>query len=254
MESPLERLSYKLMEKDSFDKFEEVLKGIRKENPNYSTAFQYLFSLANLLEENGVGKHSFIGGYAVLAHLMQKFGPNISTVWRGSDDLDVLTRDPTVESIIRGHFEILGKKPSHIKNKYSLVVKDPHIEGDPVHIDLIYHQNSGPIKIDNYQVNGSFWEKGTENVDLYGVKIRVPTLMELLRLKLNISVDREKDKGDIMDIIDILSQNRCSAEEINRKLSAEERAKLKEMLKSAKLPTSSFNKVVDRLVTKIKEN
>ena len=223
-----ENLVNRLEKEGKFRDFDRDITLIEKERGTpYTNTLKYLLSVTNELEENGVSDdYALIGGYGVLTHLANSFGRKIIPNWRTSHDLDIVTKNFGIKSVIDGSYEIESRGRSHsIPGKYTYLIKDPKIE-TPCELDLyipIYdntcnseYEDSQLVKINNRVFGKEFFER-SEKKDFYGVNISVPSLKDLISLKLDIG--KETRKKDIQDLRDLVAIANIEEINLNKELS-----------------------------------
>jgi hypothetical protein len=251
-----EDLQLDLMDIGQHGSFMDDLAYIKRMNPtdpHPAAMFQYLLSTANIMSKNGmVDKYAFIGGYAVLGHLMKTFGEHIVRNWRGSDDLDIVARDQGVSSIIEGNFAAAERRRSrHLRNKYSLEVADPGIDV-PCEIDFyVPTENGSLIHIEQSKLDDDFWRRSVV-ITPYGIPFRVPSITDMLRLKLNVytsnGMPRRKDRKDISDLALVSHHENADPSHLDANLTDTERERLREVLRNPEATTfeSGFDRYLQR--------
>ncbi len=200
-----------------------------------------MLSVTKRLNECGLSSdYAFIGGYAVFCHIFSVLGPKSIRRWRGSTDLDLLSKRKDVSSILGAHFEEVEDLHSHFENKSSLLVRDlleltkENIPEEPLKIDFYSAINGSDIRLNNQTLNGSLWVR-TEVVDVLGFKIRVLGLYDLMKLKLNIKTDinnlpRPRDITDVYNLIGIADKKGLEAKDLFESLNEAQRETLFKLL------------------------
>ncbi len=214
-----EDLELRLIEEGSYTKYFEDLAKVKRKpirsSAEHAEMIRYFLSINHAAETNGQGNNTYtVGGYAIMSYLVAEFGEEILNVWRGSHDVDLVATDQTVLSVIMGSFDQRIQRLSHIPDKYSLEVKDKHTElADLIcEVDL-YRCWNGRLRINQREICDDFLN-GAEHLRIYGINVSVPSITQLIKLKLDVQTYerhlRPKDRIDIVDLISIL---------INRKVS-----------------------------------
>lgn len=253
-----EDLELRLLENGNFDRYTKDCEEIARTPRNIEQVemLKYFLATNNAVESNGQGNNMLtIGGYAVLSYLVGEFGEKIIGVWRGSHDLDLVAKDPSVLSIIMGAFDQRLKRPSNaIPQKYSLEVQDKDTKLDELicQIDL-YPCWGSPLKINQREICSDFFDRA-EHPMIYGMPVTVPEIVELIKLKVDVETYvgnlRLKDKGDIIDLVSVLVNRNVSAAKLYRSLDEKENAILvKELFGQSELPLVTANAIEGREYT-----
>ena len=149
-------------------------------------------------------RYYYIGGYATLFHIANTRGVEALTSWRGSHDLDIVTDSSRVKNTIRANFETTQANSSSVcgKKNLSIMVDNSDI---PVDVDLYNTQENNFEWLD---LREKIMEK-SQIIDVLGVRVRVPKIKYLLRMKLGVSkkrdgLPRNRDKSDICNLLGVL--------------------------------------------------
>ncbi len=149
-------------------------------------------------------KYYYIGGYATLFHIANARGVEALTSWRGSYDLDIVTDSSRVKDTIRANFETTETNSCSVRGKknLSIMVDNSDI---PVNVDLYNTQENNFEWLD---LGEKIMEK-SQIIDVLGVRVRVPKVKYLLRMKLDVSkkrdgLPRDSDKSDIFNLLGVL--------------------------------------------------
>lgn len=165
------------------------------------TVLRYTLDIASYLNSlNLKDEYEVFGGYAVLSHLMNEYSPQISKVWRGSEDIDMAGTEK-VRSAIKSGYDIHSDRPSpNIRNKRTLkLCMNSEIE----------------CKIDfstgNYEKKYGCSEENYH----FGVPLKVIGPKDIIKGKLYAPIEEEKHLGDILGMLSVLEKRGCPPQEIS---------------------------------------
>jgi len=173
---------------------------------------RYMMAIAHNSEENGAAnKIMFMGGLAILAHLVSAKGEDVIPKWRGSKDLDVLLKDMNYYHIIKYSLDqVEADYDSPIaRNKKTLVGSSIDSENRKLHkagLDVFYPEGkpSDGIAIEEECIGDHEWSKRKRS-DFFGIPVYHLGIMPLLRLKLNVLADRNPPRAqDVQDLCHLM--------------------------------------------------
>lgn len=214
----IQNLELKLIENETFDKYESLLSKIKtKDAETYKQTLRYLLSVSEHLNQYSPNEYLLLGGYAVLSHLIDNKTEGIIPSWRGSHDIDLVVSDINLENYIKGGFNNLipSRKFYHLPNKKVFEFEEETLEKG-VHLDFYYpNKPKGDIEIGHFTIDGDIW-KNIEKKNIFGINVNVPSIYDLLRSKLEVTTSenlpREKDIDDIFSLL-YLDQNKGNSPE-----------------------------------------
>lgn len=216
-----EGLEWRLRVDGNYQRYKDTLSEIRRsgrDGPQYAEMIRYLLTVNHHLQQNGHDCNAYvIGGYAVMAWLAEEFGTGVLQNWRGSHDIDIVARDPSVMSIIMASFdERLQRRSNSIPDKYSLTLKDKKTELADFVCDIdLYACWGNSFRVNHREICEDFFERGTQ-LKLFGIPVAVPSVVDLIKLKLDVKSYgdlRPKDRSDIVDLVSILAGKQSYATE-----------------------------------------
>ncbi|MBW2974002.1 hypothetical protein KY346_06470 [Candidatus Woesearchaeota archaeon] len=176
-----------------------------------------LFGVASELD-NAKQEYVIHGGYAVLVHLADCLGTKAIPKWRGSHDLDLVANERIV-TMLKSYLNILSDRESQrVKGKRTLKVLLEESE-KPYKLDLRMIEQFADDSAETYRGE-------VDTLTVYGISVRVPKLMRLLKDKLSVSRNLERDNVDILNLIGVLYLRKTPAERVIGGLDLKERKRL----------------------------
>jgi len=173
-----------------------------------------LVAIGNKIHECGLQEEYVLyGGYGVLMHLVNALGTEAIPRWRGSSDIDLIGNERIVQAL-KGYFNVVSDRPSpNVKGKRTLRIKVDEAEKS--------------IKLDM-----KFAEKPEEiaTVELYGLSIKVPTLLSQFKMKLRLERQLVRDNQDVLNLLGVYYLNKGSSAELVGNLDMLERKNLYRIL------------------------
>lgn len=176
----------------------------------------------------GIDPHQvvFVGGFATFLHTKQALGDRVVNFWRGTDDVDmVITSRGGTGKILAGlqksgQYQYVDSAPSHFVDKQTWsLLKNPQgflpEEARTTDVDVYFlNKNSGNVRFNERTISPYPGKFITEPVELVGLmdgtnesKIAIPTITDLLLMKLdiiNLSKNkklRDKDTNDVLSLL-----------------------------------------------------
>lgn len=218
----LASLEERLNTAGNLERFNEDISGLDTEVKNL---IRLLFGVASELCETN---HRYVlhGGYAVLLHLADCLGTKAIAKWRGSYDLDLIVNEEIV-NMFKTYLIVISDR------------KSPNIQGKRT-LRIILDKSETPYKLDVKMIEAfarnskEIYGDDVETLTVYGIPVRVPRLTRLLRDKLIIQRNYERDTLDIINLIGIHYLKHIPPEEIVEKLTLAERKRLYELIKDEK--------------------
>ena len=139
-----------------------------------------------------------IGGYSVFFH---GYANNHNQMWRGSHDLDFLILSQEYSWILDEYST--NKNKSHLPNKYSYII-------DGLDCDIYVPDFDSNLILGSKNFSTSSLE--SRLINFKNSKVRVPKIIDILKLKLNIKNEnengsikrRDKDIFDMYTLLNIL--------------------------------------------------
>jgi hypothetical protein len=177
---------------------------------NYGEVLKYGLAVSHALNQSGFGDSYFhIGGYATLFHIVNSIGIESIWNWRGSHDLDIVMMKHGGSAVLNQYFDVNSFKSPSLVSKEKLEVKEENTSS-MVEVDFYLPQN-GEINIDGNRISDQFI-KEIDRPSILGVTVNIPKIHDLLSLKLkvmceNTGLPREKDMGDILNLLGCLEHN-----------------------------------------------
>ena len=178
------------------------------ENPTKTTLGAAL-DIAVVLKNTGLEhQYALFGGYAVLAHLVDKYGDGIILSWRGSEDIDMIG-SVHVLNAIRSNYNVTNDRQSpNVSDKRTLKIQPEY---------------APEVKIDYTQGSLDY----TEEKEIFGIPITVLEPFTLVRGKLRPAIDEEVHRSDIIGLLGVMDHrakrdNKYDPEEIAKQLNPEE--------------------------------
>ncbi len=178
---------------------------------NYGEVLKYGLAISHALNESGYSDSYFhIGGYATLFHIANSIGIESIWNWRGSHDLDIVMMNHGGSDILSQYFDVTSFKSPSLISKEKLEVRE---EGTSSMVEVdFYLPSEGIINIDGNKVSQRFVEE-IDRPKIMGVEVNIPKIHDLLSLKLkvmceNTGLPREKDMGDIINLLGCLEHNK----------------------------------------------
>ena len=205
---------------ENFDKYilqrpetlEEIL-GILESIPKPTrTITECLGDMSVALATLDLGtEYSIVGGYAVLAHLVSRFGDRIFPIWRGANDIDMVGSQRVLNAL-HATYNLKQYQLNHsIKNKYTLRIPGT-TESDPeCKIDFVLDRNV-------YRHSSE-----TEEIMILGILIRVLTPLALIKGKLEAARSGEKHIIDIVHLLGVLEHRKAAPMDIVKTFNSKER-------------------------------
>ncbi len=177
------------------------------------TVLGYLTDVAAMLREQKLAdQYVVFGGYGVLCHLVSCFDDNIISVWRGSDDIDMVGSVHVLNSI-RSGYNVFNDKPSpNIESKRTLKITPRR-------------QNITSCKID-YVEDDKIVQQDTETVKVMGIPIHVVSPLYIIKNKLGIYDQEAKHCQDIKTLLGVCEYRKIDLTELVKYFSRDERARL----------------------------
>jgi len=209
-----------------------------RKKPEQVRGISNLLKVASDLEDFGINKYCVIGGHGTLVQRIDSnlfAGTEDSIVkWRHSPDIDIVTNDQNILNLIQTYSKTpLLKESKHLSDKNMRKYR-ADLSGDgKVTLD-VYLVDKTPASLSGFPINDSFFEN-IETKDFYGIPIKVPNPIDLLRNKLSITsktgTPREKDMVDILNLVSVLKKRKGTEtmEEIEKQLNEEQVKTLKEI-------------------------
>ena len=203
----IQNLELKLIDNNNYEKYEELLSKIKtKDAETYKQTLRYLLSISEHLNQYSPNEYFFLGGYAVLTHIISDKTEGIMPSWRGSHDVDIVVADINLENYIKGGFNNLipSRKFYHLPHKKVFEFEEETLEKG-VHLDFYYPDKpNGEIGIGHFLIGQDIWQN-VEKKSIFGIDVNVPAVRDLLRSKLEITTSenlpREKDMDDILSLL-----------------------------------------------------
>ncbi|MFH1398844.1 MAG: hypothetical protein ABIG95_01920 [Candidatus Woesearchaeota archaeon] len=198
------------------DDFEKALRLREDTEPYFSRAqtqgpaFRFALWIASQLGGLAQDEWAFVGRNAVDAYLVKYFGPKIFGLCRNAGDVDMATRGPEALGILLS--SDLWEKQFHSSrrdptNKDSMTIAD--IVGDDAReltceVDYWRSNNKDSIDIHNYHGGPAFFA-GFNSIDVFGVAVNVPDLIDLIDIRLRRATKAEEirptDRVDLCDLV-----------------------------------------------------
>lgn len=210
----------KILEKKKYLKiFNKDLSGT---DDNVRNLMKLLLCISSELDKSNQN-YVLHGGYAVLVHLTDCLGTSAISKWRGSYDLDLVVNEKIVV-MLKNYLNVSSdRKSQNVRGKRTLKV--------------ILDESKKPYKVDLRMVekfaedNEEIYTNEIETLPIYGIPIRVPKLIRLLKDKLSVSRDLERDKLDTINILGIFYLKNTSPKKIIDKLDESRRERLYSLIK-----------------------
>ena len=204
LENALQELPDRCMEKylDVRGKLQEPTK----------TVLGYTLDIASYLNSINLGKdYTLFGGYAVLSHIMEELGEDVSVMWRGSDDID-MSGTMGVLNALRSSYIILGdRKSPNLIDKRTLKIS---------------RELEKTCKVDFYLDEKQERFSPTDINTHFGVGLRVACPLTLIRSKLVTPEGERIHAIDILKMLAVLERKGYDPRDVSIKLPLEERLKL----------------------------
>ena len=232
-------------EESKFDEYLEIM-GTLKE-PTRST-FAYLLDIATTLRQNELqDRYQVFGGYAVLPHLIFKYGDRIVLAWRGSSDID-MAGDIEVLNVMKGLYNVKTD------------VAAPNIPGKrKVRLST---ENEAECSVD-YLPDKRLG--GTETLPILGIEVPVLEPRELILSKLRVKEEKTgrivgMHRVDIIKLLDILEFRKVDPKAFARSLTLDQKRDLydviltsMDMTRNARMGIGPGSEYVDRLRIYLRE-
>ncbi|MBS3146162.1 hypothetical protein J4471_00515 [Candidatus Woesearchaeota archaeon] len=239
----LEDIAFAFVDKVDSNRMESILRDLNNKSEDFSRAFNYLIAVCEKLNSTGLQeKYMLIGGYAVLAHLYSARGDKILSRWRGSHDLDLVSRDYSIESVLEGAFEEVEVNTSHFPDKDVAYIKDElellrELEGNPskppFKIDLYVPKSAGDIVLCREEIDEKIWSR-SRDIDILGHNIRAMSIIDLIKLKLNVEtktgLPRDRDIADIYNLLGLAEIEKYMVNDIYAELGSKQKLKLAKVI------------------------
>lgn len=171
-----------------------------------------------LLQRDLQKNHCIFGGYAVLAHLVDRFGDQFIPAWRGSDDVDIIGTEDVLHAL-EDRFKIKASRLNHNVNKYSLFV--PGDKEETYKIDYVARQLPA-----------------CEEVTVLGVPLQVMAPLPLIQSKLAPAQTQEKHRVDVIHLVGVLEDRDVSPRNVAKQLHLPQRRELYDVLQLGFDPNS----------------
>jgi hypothetical protein len=176
------------------------------------TVLGYTLDIATLLGDAGLlPQFTLFGGYAVLSHLMQEYGPGVAKSWRGSNDIDMAGTSAVINNLHAG-YEIKSDLASpNVKDKRTMKLNEKGEE---------------TCRIDFYL--GDFKKRFGDSIinTHFGIPVPVVEPRDLIRSKLRTPEDELQHTGDILGLLSVLERRKCSPAQIVQNFSPAEKMDL----------------------------
>ena len=202
-----------LVEEENIMEYLEFFENLQEPT---KTVLGYALDIAGYLNSQGLGKeYEIFGGYAVLSHLMERYGSGIAKIWRGSNDLD-MAGTMRVLNVLKSGYEFHSDRPSpNIKDKRTLkliIDKEKECKIDFSTGDYIHKY--GPCKANSH----------------LGIPFEVICPIDIIRGKIKAPITEEKHLGDILAMISVLEKERHTPEKISQFFTGNDRKDFYERL------------------------
>jgi hypothetical protein len=210
----LDNLETRLKENGALETFNRDTSCIDQDARNL---LKLLFGVASELDKTGQD-YVLHGGYAVLVHLADCLGTKAIPKWRGSHDLDLVANEKIV-TMLKSYFNVLSDRRSpRVKGKRTLKVLLEET-GKPYKLDLRMLEQFADNSAETYRGE-------IDTLSVYSISVRVPKLMRLLKDKLSVSRDFERDTVDVLNLIGVLYLRKTSPAKMINELDTTERSRL----------------------------
>lgn len=215
-------LEARLKEEGSYNHFSKILREIKQQGRVFgpeAEMIKYFLTVSNIVDKSHLEDTAYIGGYGVLTHLIGTFGEDVIPFWHGSEDLDIVTLNPSTKNIIMGTFSERISRQSHLPNKYALEVRDEDSQEDMVcKIDL--YMPSGKerkLNINDREIRKDFFDRSEEH-KVFGVSSVTAPIEDLFGLKMDvrriIGKLRTKDIHDLVNITSVLMRRGYDSQQV----------------------------------------
>ncbi len=223
----VDELELKLMEENTFDKYDSDV----KRNSKFDT-IPYMMALSETFREVCSNDDMMmIGGSGVLVNLVKHKGEEIIPLWRGTHDIDLAIWDKNCIEMVPEIFDILDIPLTHshsISGKYTTRGKSHDFEGRDLRsipID-VYGPKGDPregITLNGHVLKENSWENKS-GANFFGVWVNSLGVLDLLYLKTDISCKksplllRRQDQQDIYHLLACAEEENYSPSQISGRL------------------------------------
>lgn len=200
-------------------KLEEILIIVDSTPEPTKTVLSYIGDITSLALLYELNEQQYVfGGYAVLSHLVSRFGDQIIPIWRGSDDIDM-----------KGTIEVLNALRSAYAVKNDR--ESPNLE-NKITLKLGSKDDVSVCKIDYvFMNNGDDSEDKVETIYVLGIPLRVATPLSLIQAKLELAEKEETHYLDVLHMVGVLEHRGTEPEAVAQGLNRKQREKLYEQVK-----------------------
>ncbi len=233
----LEDMEFSILGSGQYEPYQKI---IAQEEMNgrqeYMDKIRYMMAISfNSERKKAAGKFMFIGGLAILGHLVSKFGPEVISSWRGTKDLDLLVKDTRYTSLAKECFDTIQiDAPSlSIPNKRTLIGASCDSENHSLcetQVDIFYPPKTpGIVPIDDVVIGEKEWNK-KKGANFFGIQVYFLNILPLLDLKLHILNDgkkkRDQDIKDICHLVGLSEKEGYTPTQLKSYFSSESRENL----------------------------
>lgn len=194
------------------------------------TVVGYVTDIAAVLRKYQLdGQYGVFGGYAVLAHLVSRFGDSVIPAWRGSNDIDMFG---TIEVLnaLRATYIVTNDRPSpNLDDKVTLKIVVKSSDEIECKIDYLLPKGSRPYQI--------------EEIPVLGVPIVVATPIDLIKAKMGAAATERKQMLDIESLLGVIEYRQLKPKQVAAEFSRPQAQELYNLI----VRTNDFNAV--RLTT-----
>lgn len=156
-------------------------------------------------------EYDIVGGYAVLAHLVSRFGDRIIPIWRGSKDIDIVGSQRVLNAL-HAIYSLKEEWLNHnIKDKCTLRIPSARGSDQECKIDFVLDEKVYKRPHE------------TEEIMVLGFPVHVLTPLALIKGKLEAVKSGEKHLTDIVHLLGVLEHRRAVPEDIVKALNSKER-------------------------------
>ena len=157
--------------------------------------------------------------------------PEVAKNWRGTEDLDIVCRDPATARMLERLYGTNGVFSLSLPDKRKFQLSDPTLE-KVFHVTPKYEadvyfpkRDQNKIRVGTLAITQEDFDN-SEVINIYGVPIRVLSTKRQLQAKLGIktgeNIPRKKDIYDIFDLLGVLERKGTSPKKVVEELGENE--------------------------------